>query len=69
VSLTSHQEAKITALCTLPIVEALHEGRLARPGVWLPEQVVDPTVYLHALIDLGLEVLIRSREGSERTSI
>ena len=69
VSLTSHQESKTTALCALPIVEALYEGRLARPGVWLPEQVVDPTVYLHALIDLGLEVQILSREGSARTSI
>jgi len=69
VSLTSHQESKTTALCALPIVGALYEGRLARPGVWLPEQVVDPTVYLHALIDLGLEVQILSKEGSERTSI
>jgi hypothetical protein len=69
VSLTSHQESKTTALCALPIVEALYEGKLARPGVWLPEQVVDPTVYLHALTDLGLEVQILSKEGSERTSI
>jgi saccharopine dehydrogenase-like NADP-dependent oxidoreductase len=69
VSLTSHQESKTTALCALPIVEALYEGKLAQSGVWLPEQVVDPTVYLHALTDLGLEVQILSKEGSERTSI
>jgi saccharopine dehydrogenase (NAD+, L-lysine-forming) len=69
VSLISHQESKTTALCALPMVEALYEGRLARPGVWLPEQVVDPTVYLHALTDLGLSVQILSRERGERTSI
>ena len=56
VSLTSHQESKTTALCALPIVEALYEGKLALPGVWLPEQVVDPRVYVHALTDLGLDI-------------
>lgn len=69
VSLIGHQESKTTALCALPMVEALYEGRLARPGVWLPEQVVDPTVYLQALTDLGLEVQIFPKEGSERISI
>jgi saccharopine dehydrogenase-like NADP-dependent oxidoreductase len=68
VSLTSHQESKTTALCALPMIEALYEGRLARPGVWLPEQVVDPPVYLHALSDLGLSVQILSQERGERTS-
>jgi saccharopine dehydrogenase (NAD+, L-lysine forming) len=66
VSLTSHQESKTTALCTLPIVEALFEGRLDQPGVWLPEQVVDPTVYLHALTDLGLEVQILSKDERDK---
>jgi len=69
VSLTGHQESKITALCALPLIEALYEGKLARPGVWLPEQVFDSTAYLHALTDLGLEVQILSNEGSERMSI
>lgn len=69
VSLTSHQESKTTALCALPMVETLYEGRLARPGVWLPEQVIDPAVYLHALTDLGLEVQILSNEGSEKISM
>ncbi len=62
VSLTSHRESKTTALCALPMVGALYEGRLDQPGVWLPEQVVDPTVYLHALTDLGLEVQILSKD-------
>lgn len=69
VSLTGHQESKITVLCALPLIEALYEGKLARPGVWLPEQVFDSTAYLHALTDLGLEVQILSNEGSERMSI
>jgi saccharopine dehydrogenase (NAD+, L-lysine forming) len=69
VSLTGHQESKITALCALPFIEAFYEGKRARPGVWLPEQVIDPTTYLHALTDLGLKVQILSKEGSERLSI
>jgi saccharopine dehydrogenase (NAD+, L-lysine forming) len=64
VSLASHQESKTTALCALPLVEALYEGRLARPGVWLPEQVVDPTAYLRALTELGLQVQVLSTEES-----
>ncbi len=65
VSLTSHRESKTTALCALPMVGALYEGRLDQPGVWLPEQVVDPTVYLHALTDLGLEVQILSKDDRD----
>ena len=59
VSLTSHQESKTTALCTLPLVEALYEGKLARLGVWLPEQVIDPRAYAHALSDPGFELHLR----------
>ena len=62
VSLTGHQESKTTALCALPMVEALVDGRLDQPGVWLPEQVIDPTAYLHALTGLGLEVQILSND-------
>jgi saccharopine dehydrogenase (NAD+, L-lysine forming) len=69
VSLISHQESKTTALCALPMLQALYEGKLERPGVWLPEQVVDPTVYLHALTDLGLEVQIEALASCERTSM
>jgi saccharopine dehydrogenase-like NADP-dependent oxidoreductase len=69
VSLASRQESKTTALCALPMIEALYEGRLDQPGVWLPEQAIDPTPYLHALTNLGMDIQILSKEGSEVPSI
>lgn len=62
VSLTSHQESRTTALCALPMIQALYEQHVKQPGVWLPEQVTDPTAYLQTLSDLGLEVQTFSKE-------
>lgn len=45
------------------MAQVLYEEKLDRPGVWLPEQIIDPTSYLSALTELGLHVQAISQGG------
>lgn len=60
-SLTGHQQASATAAGAAATAEALANREVARPGLWLAEQVLDPGPFLSRLSKVGLVPVINER--------
>ena len=50
-------QAHATAASALVMARMLLDGPATRPGVWLPEQVVDPSPFFRSLAELGWHVV------------
>lgn len=59
------QQAEATALGVGAIAEALWHREVERPGVWLAEQVIDPTRFLERLAAHGITPTIEERNAPE----
>ncbi len=49
-------QSKATAASALVMARMLRDGPMSPPGVWLPEQVVEPSPYFQSLAELGWSV-------------
>jgi len=57
-SLTGQRQADATAVGAAATAEALADGEIARPGIWLAEQVMDPGPFMSRLAAAGLVPVI-----------
>lgn len=55
-TLVSRTQADAAATGAAEVVRLLAEGRIAQPGAWMPEQVIDPAPFLARLASAGLNV-------------
>ena len=55
-SLAGRHEADATAAAACELASSLATGAIRDPGVWLPEQVVEPERFFDALFELGWKV-------------
>ena len=56
-ALSGHNQSQATATSAALIARSLHEHEIARPGVWLPEQIVDAPRFFARLARQGLHVV------------
>jgi saccharopine dehydrogenase-like NADP-dependent oxidoreductase len=55
-TLLGHAQADAAAAGAAGVARLLIDGAVAKPGAWMPEQVVDPGPFLSRLADRGLRV-------------
>lgn len=62
-TLLGHAQADAAAAGAAGVARLLIEGRVAEPGAWMPEQIVEPSPFLSRLARQGLAVTFR-HDGS-----
>jgi hypothetical protein len=63
-TLVGREQADATAAGVVALVRSLLDGEIAKPGAWMPEQVIDPAAFFSRLVERGLRV--RLTDGSEQ---